>query len=927
MKIRLLCLRSALVLFGLSFATAAFAQDTGTVIGVVSDEFNAMTLPTANVSVNGLEVTATSDMDGRYRLQLPAGTYDLVFSFPGYADRVVEGVVVTAGETTNLDIVLQIEGMALEETVVVTADIEPELVTAEAQLLARKRAGSIGDNLAREEMRANSDSDAASAMKRVAGLSVVDNQYVFVRGLGERYSNSMLNGSILPTTEPDKRVVPLDLIPTGLVESVSVVKSYTPDRPAEFSGGLIQIETVKAPAVQTWSLSTKQTWNSLTTGKDTGLTYPGGGSDWWGFDDGRRALPSSIPSDKKVIRGNRFDPSLGFTPEELQAFGLDFENVWSPEGTSYSQDQDYGASYGVTAGRFGLAASLGHRVKPRNRTEVRNFYNVGQDDNGNDVVELQSDYDFQVSDVNTRLGALANLSYELGSGHRLSWANFWTHQSNNETRLFEGFNNDALTDLRNSRVYWVEQDLITSTLRGEHLIPSLKNSRIDWRANYSRAKRDEPDLRETLYEYNPTVDAFELADESQSGFRMFNDLDDQVYDLAADWSIFISQWSGLPTQLKAGGQFTKRERDFQSRRFRFQPRNRRGIDITAAPEEIFAPENIRPDGYELREDTRPTDAYAANHDIYSAYVQADLPISLKWRFVGGVRVEDSEQIVETFDPFAVTPSPIIAELKNTDLLPAANVIYQLNNDMQVRLGYSRTLNRPEFRELSPFEFTDVVGGRAVVGNAELRRAKIDNFDLRWEWFPGLGEVFAVSLFYKDFTDPIERVVQPTAQLRTSFTNAKGAQNKGFELEARKSFARWFAVNANYTYVDSQIELERTSGQVQTSVDRPLVGQSPHVVNARLVYARPEWGFDARALYNYSGRRIIDVGSLGLPDIYEEARGTFDLIVAKTFGALNVRLIGQNLNNATYLFTQGGQDQRIYQTGRSIAFSLSYGAPR
>ena len=907
-------------------AVPAAAQETGTVTGTVSDDFNAMTLPTAQVAVVGTTFLATSDMDGRYALQLPAGTYGIRFTFPGYDERVVTDVVVTAGGTVQLDVVLQLTGMALEETVVVTAETMPELVTAQAQLLERRRAGNIGDNIAREEMRANSDSDAASAMKRVTGLSVVDNQYVFVRGLGERYSNSMLNGSILPTTEPDKRVVPLDLIPTGLIESVQVAKSYLPDRPGEFSGGLIQIETVRAPRIETWALGTKQTFNSQTTFKGNGLTYPGSGTDWLGFDDGRRALPGSIPGDNKVIRGNRFDPTIGYTPDELQQFGLAFENVWSAQGTSHSQDEDYSGSYGVRAGRFGLAASLGYRAKPRNRTEQRNFFNVGQDENGESVVELQSTYDFTFSDVNTRLGALANVSYEIADGQRVTWANFWTHQSNNETRVFEGFNNDVATDIRDERLYWIEQDLLTSTLRGEHLVPSLQNSRIDWRANYSRAKRDEPDLRETLYEYNPTNDEYELADESQSGFRMFSDLDDEVYDLALDWSVFLPQWSGLPTQLRAGPQYTRRDRTFQSRRFRYQPRNRNGIDITATPEEIFAPENIRPDGFELREETRPTDAYTAEQEVLAFYVMADMPITQRWRFIGGARVEDSRQLVETFDPFATDPTPIVADLKNTDLLPSLNLVYELSNRAQLRLGYSRTLNRPEFRELSPFEFTDVVGGRAVIGNPDLRRAKIDNYDLRWEWFPNPGEVFAVSVFFKDFTDPIERVVQPTSQLRTSYTNALGAKNKGFELEARKTFARRWTVNLNYTYVDSQIELERTSGQVQTSVDRALVGQSPHVVNAHLAYTTAQGDLDIRALFNYSAARITDVGSLGLPDIYEAGRGALDLVVSKQFGALGVRLIGTNLNDAVIRYTQGGQDQRTFRRGRSIAFALSYGMP-
>jgi outer membrane receptor protein involved in Fe transport len=910
-------------LIGAIPSVSLLAQEaTGTLYGVVRDDFNGMTLPTVNIAVAGLDITTMTDVDGNYRLELPVGTHSLSFTFPGGTERIVTDVVIEAGAQIELDIVLRLAGMGLEETVVVTADSALELATAEAQLIERKRAGTINDNISRQEMRANADSDAASAMARVTGLSVVDDQYVFVRGLGERYSNTMLNGSVLPTTEPDKRVVPLDLIPTSLIESVQVVKSYSPEMPAEFSGGLIQIETVRSPKFTASTLSTRQTFNTQTVFKDNGLGYAGGINDWWGFDDGRRALPGTIPDDK-VVRGSPFFPGRGYTRDELKVFGESFENLWEPRQESYGQDQDYSGSYGGRVGKLGFVASIGHRVKTRNRDEEQIFYQVGSDEDGNSIINPQNQYDFQYSTTNTRLGVLANFGFDISPGHQISWSNFWTHQSRNETRLFGGYNDDIREEIRNSRLFWSEESLLQSTLRGEHLIPSLANSRIDWRASYSKADRNEPDLRETLYEFNPARDAFVLADESQSGFRMFNDLQDEVFQGAADWSLFFSPWGGLPAQVKFGPNIMRRERDFASRRFRFVPINTRGIDLALPPEQLFIPENIGPH-FELKEETRNTDAYTAQQDILALYAMVDLPLSLKLRFFGGLRVASSQQEVLTFDPFNVNREPIVAELDNTDALPSASLIYSVSNEMNIRAGYSRTVNRPDFRELSPFEFTDVIGGRSVVGNPNLRRALIDNLDLRWEWFVGPGEVLAASIFYKDFTDPIERIVQPTAQLRTSFTNALGATNKGFEIEARKQLTPAFGVNLNYTYVDSQIELEQEAGQVQTSLERALVGQSPHVVNAQAIFQVPRHELSARLLYNWSGRRITDVGSLGLPDIYEESRSIFDIILAKRFRRFAVQLTGSNLLNAQYRFTQGNQPQRTYKIGPEFALGVSYG---
>jgi outer membrane receptor protein involved in Fe transport len=302
-------------------------------------------------------------------------------------------------------------------------------------------------------------------------------------------------------------------------------------------------------------------------------------------------------------------------------------------------------------------------------------------------------------------------------------------------------------------------------------------------------------------------------------------------------------------------------------------------------------------------------------------------------------VEKSEQNVNSFDPFAPEAIPTASELDNTDVLPGISVIYRLNDSMNLRGGLSRTVNRPEFRELAEFEFTDVVGGRAVVGNPDLRRALISNYDIRWEWFPSASEVIAASVFFKDFTDPIERTVQATAQLRTSYQNAEGATNTGFELEARKNFSRWFFAGVNYTFVDSNIELSRETGDVQTTLVRPLAGQSQHVFNGIFEFSIPEAsqqgnlrgegyflsGLSLRALFNFFDDRISDVGSLGLPDIVEGGRGNLDLVAVYRFGGVVFRFSAENLLNPGHLYTQGGETQRLFKLGRSYGFSLGYAA--
>ena len=906
-------LRPALLslLLGLLFVSGAVAQEgAGQVAGVVRDSFNAMTLPGAPVTVVATNEVVYSELDGAFSLSLPAGEHEIRVSFSGY-EEVVVPVEIRAGQTTRVDVALTMERFA-EEVVVTGEAMEPELFTAEAQLVERRKAAIITDNLASEEMKENADSNAASAMKRVTGLTVVDNQYVFVRGLGERYSNTTLNGAVLPTTEPDKRVVPLDLFPTGLIESVSVVKSYLPDKPADFSGGLVEIDPLSFPTEPVMNFSMSQGFNTRTTFED-GLVYPGGGRDWLGFDDGARSLPPAIP-DSKVVRTSRFT-SAGFTPAELETMGESFSNVWSPETGRIGQSQSYSLVAGNSWDRLGAIFSATWSQDHQNQSEDRTFFALSQGD-----LEVQNDYDFDVTTSKTSTGLVGNLAYKFTGNHRVALENFYTHSSKNEARIFEGYNNDVGEEIRNTRLFWVEESIFSSRLSGEHLFVSLGSGKLEWNANLSRATRDEPDLRETLYEYSPSVSAFVLADESQSGFRMFNELDDEVVDLGLDWSSFFTQWSDLPAMIKIGPQITLRERDFSSRRFRMTPRGR-PANLTLAPEQIFTPENIGT-SYELREETRPTDTYAAQQTVSALYGLVDLPISRNLRFIGGARVERSEQQVDTFDPFSTAAETITAALSDTDVLPGFNMVYALSERTNLRGGYSHTVNRPEFRELAPFEFTDVVGGRAVVGNPNLERALIKNVDLRVETFPSAGEVLAISGFYKDFTNPIERIVQPTAQLRTSYANALGARNTGVEVESRRRFGR-FTGSANYTFVNSEIELEQVAGQVQTSLDRPLAGQSAHVFNASVDMDLPEIGGSFRVLYNFFGDRIVDVGSLGMPDIYESGRGVLDAVFQKRFAAWSLRAAFDNLLDSAHEFTQGGRVQRVFSLGRSFSLSVSY----
>ena len=494
--------RVSLVLLALSaYAAPALAEQAAAtqahkvrVTGVVRDESNNITLPGLPVEVVGGQ-TVYTDVDGRYVVELAPGTYEIKVSMDGYETKTLKIAVDGAARVIDANVGMQMTRFA--ETVQVTAPgffMDTVTSSAEAQLMERKAAAVITDNLGSQEMKKNSDSDAAAAMSRVTGLSVVDNQYVFVRGLGERYSNTTLSGSMLPTTEPDKKVVPLDLFPAGLLDSVQVSKSYSPDRSAEFAGGLVQINPLKFPNRAVLSLAYGLSGTSTSTGRQIPLS-PLSGRDFWGFDSGTRALPSGLP-DNKVVRRGVYTPDVGYTPDQITEFGRQLGNQWSPALSDGAPGQNWGVVFGNRFGKLGLVASMTHSYKEQYTEEERAFYRIGD----NDELEAVSDYDMQYGTQKAQLGGVFNVAYQFNPNNRIAVENFYSHSGRDEGRSFEGPNTENVFYYRNSRLQYIEEGLVSTALTGDHFLRGLGNSRIDWRVNFARANRDEPDLRETLYQ-------------------------------------------------------------------------------------------------------------------------------------------------------------------------------------------------------------------------------------------------------------------------------------------------------------------------------------------------------------------------------------------------------------------------------------------
>jgi outer membrane receptor protein involved in Fe transport len=823
---------------------------------------------------------------------------------------------VKPGQTTEASTVLA--SASAVTSVEVSASVSAVAATAEAMLMERKLAPAVSDSLSADEIHQSVASDAAGALAKVTGVSVVDSGFVFVRGLGERYSSTMLNGAVIPTTEPEKRVVPLDLFPSSLIDGIKVVKSYTPDLPGEFSGGVVQLTTVEFPTQKVLRFSATSGYNTRTTFHRFN-SYAGGATDAFGFDNGARSLPSLIPSDQRLIPGR-------FTAQQLQAFGRSFSGNWQPSSiSSMRPQQSYSIVGGNTFKRVGIVGALTFTSRPINQSEIQRYLRQG----GSGPVIFTDYPDFQSDTESARLGGVLNVAVKLSSAHKLVFRNTLTRDSDKETREFRGYDGTNDGNLWSQRLRFVERGLFSTGVEGDHSFARLGNSLVKWQFNFSSSMRNEPDMREVI---RGRLDdgRYVYLGLSSSGQRFFNNLSDHIYEPQIEWSkpFYRGAFTGI---FSLGFRGTFRSRDFQARRFRFIPQRSSTLDLFAPSDTLFSTANIRPDGFQLTEFTRATDRYDATMDIYAGYAMLDMNFGPRWRIIGGLRVEDADIQVNTIDPLVPGAKPQTASLVNRDPMPSANLIYALTPRQNLRLGFSHTVSRPDFRELSPFDFNNVYGGFVTQGNPNLLRATVNNSDARWEWFLGGNQILAASFFVKNFTNPIEVTILPANDLRQTYVNAQGARNIGFEIESRTGLGRFsprlrnFDVQGNFTFVDSNIDIRSQDAALLTSRNRPLLGQSRFLYNVITGWRKPRWRSDARFDVNFVSRRLSDVGTFGIPDIYQEASLFLDFSYQYALtenGKYTLRLSGENLGDNHYHWTQGPFTQRSFHLGRTFSIGLT-----
>ncbi|MEY3213181.1 MAG: hypothetical protein RIT28_3662 [Pseudomonadota bacterium] len=842
-----------------------------TLTGVILDTETGEPVAEARVYARGQDAEGVSDAQGRFTLTLPAGEHQLSVVHARYSAATLSALATPNTDSAPLSVSLRPAGLSLADWVVSAPRVEGGTA---ALLDERREATTVNDVLGAEEMARSGASDAASALQRVTGLTLVGGRYIYVRGLGERYSSTLLNGSSLPSPEPERRVVPLDLFPASMLEAVIVQKSYSPDMPGEFGGGVLSLRTRKAPAEPTLKIGLSGGFTQGVTGQ-TGFMAPGGAKDWTGRDDGSRALPVGIATaDKALTTGNMFVE--GYSEEELEAFGESLPNRFVMNPRTLPPDAGLSVSGGdsVTLGGLtlgGLAAITYGQSWDLNRYE-RTWYALGSDG-----LQVYERYDFEEVERNVRLGGVVTTSALWGDDQEIVLTSALNRNTDQSERLQEGFDAEEGALARTYRSRWIERQLLYEQVTGHH--PIGEGLIVDWRYGYAKATRAEPDRLEwsTLQE----TDGDWVMHPKQGRFlRYYGGMVDQSHDGAFDLTAPV-QIGETELTLKGGLWMTKKSRASELRRLGYKIDNAQDL-VGLASDQWFTKEHINADQIRLEESSAESDDYTAQQRQEAVYLMATVPVGERLSVVGGARLERSTQEVQSYKLFSVDPTDASSTttLRTTDLLPAVNTAYDLGESQKVRVSYAKTVSRPDLRELSEVRYYEVVANRAIQGNPELQRGLIHHVDARLERYPAPGESVSLALFYKRFVDPIESVVIPGSDQTRSFANAPSATNLGVEVEARRAIP-WVPnlyAAGNVSLIRSRVDLTGLDG-TQTSSERPLQGQSPYVVNAQLSYEDAERGLNAALLYNVSGPRIDQVGVAGLPDAYELPVHRLDLVAS------------------------------------------------
>lgn len=898
----------ALLLLLMVLAALAQTAAAGTLRGLVKDKDSGDELIGVDVVLVGHNIKTSSDIDGRFEIpDLAAEAYELRLTYLGYHARFLGDLQVRAEGVLDLEIIMESFQAHAGGEVMVSAS---RVLSTESAILAnRRQATIIGDAISAAQISRSPDGTSGEALNRVTGLTVTEGKFVIVRGMPDRYNTTTLNDVPVSGTNVDKdrKSFSFDLVPSNLLSNLTVLKSVRPDMPGDVTGGLVQVGTLEFPAESTTKVGFSAGHAVGSTGEDFTEDAVTGAQDWLAMDRGGRDIPDLDDRFNTAVRN-----------EVARAL----DNRWSFATRRAPPKLSFNLAHGnkkrVLGGELGYLGAFSYRSK-FDIEETNEARQPDENGNGSELNSLGVANSYEVL-----WGGLANVFYRFNEKHRIGLINTYTRSAESVAESAEGSDSDKYFQWR--KTSWQERYQYVTRLDGRHDLDVLTNGLgVDWGLFYGESSATEPDLR--FIDYN-TGGAQARMD---NNLRSWTWLDEIRRGWNADLQYSFADHpedEDRAVKLKAGLGREKRTRRFDMEAWITSPTFMSSSrELTyLPPDSIFSPANYN-EVYDERRgalfnfvpETRFSGVYDADHELKSTYLMAEVPFTLfqeDLRLVGGVRVEDSDQLVIAL-PDAASDRADTARVDEKDYLPSLNLTWTYDEDFNLRLAYFKSVNRPEFRELAPVLRRNYTTYQNERGNPELKRAEIDNYDLRVEYFPGFGEVLAASFFYKDLSNAIEDSLTPSPEgALLTWTNAPRGRNYGIELEARKKLdytrlTEDMTLTVNYTRIWSEVEVVENLSK--DTFLRPLQGQAPWLVNLNLMYSNPNTGTSVNVLFNKIGRRLDKVGSYGdVTNVYLEPRDRLDFVVTQNFWTrYKAKFAAKNLLAADAIRTSGGDHPYEY----------------
>lgn len=965
-------------------ASISANAQTGSISGVITDGRDSTNKPIfgAQVFINGTTHGAFTGMDGSYSLtNVEPGKYDVTVSYVLIGEQKIEGVKVEANQNTVADLPMG-ESVAKEAGIkIILSRNEASATTATNEV---KNETKVVEVLAAEDIKKRGDNKVSDAAKRISGVSIVDGKYAYVRGLSDRYTKTLLNGSEIPGLDPNRNAVQLDLFPTSFVQSMKVIKTYSPDLPADFTGGLIDIRTNDMIDSFTVKLSLGSSYNPQVTFNENYLLYNRSSTDWLGYDDGQRQFPNEV---MEGLENGEIREGYFFFPETYDKTIKSFNKEFDPTVKSNFLNHNMGLVVGdrkrllrkdsIDVGRnFGYFAGVNYRREYEYYENGRTGdYELGGTVDQISTFNPKKEFTVRQGTDNVLIGAVANFTYRFNSKNKIGFTYLHNHSGTSEASFAEGTRSDNTNlTVRVRQLSYLQRSINSGQLYGEHDIDSALFKaplKIEWFNAYTLSRQEQPDLRFFTDDYftNPQGErVYQFSNQIYNAPGRYNRLmNEQNNDFKVHFTLPVALSDTTQLKLKTGFSTVYKNREFRESR----------VDITTNPrinyngdiDDFLKDENlgiITIDGEENRgvgliNQTFARNNYDGKMTVLGTYLMGELPLHRKLDLIAGARYERTDILVTSQEPL-IAPG----ELKNNDILPSVTLIYSFlkdrfkynedssdfkKQDLKLRASYNKTLARPSFREIAPFATIDYLLDWTLIGNPELERTSVDNYDLRLEWYPNSGQVMSVAAFYKRFNDPIALIVNPMASnIELQWKNTEEAKLYGIELEFKRDFSfikenlTMFDLGFNVAFTKSvdlinQDELDQIRQQDPYHADtRPFFGQSPYILNVFLQYTNDSSNVSANLSYNIFGDRIAIIVPGGLPNIYEKSRGELNFNLSKKFGErLSLTLRLKNILNPDYKFTFefAGNDPaydkfedteyifQSYKKGRQFGLSASY----